>query len=397
VPPAPPEPTLACPSCGTVIRLTEQLAAPVLERARAEMAARETAIAEREQALVRARAAQAAEIEARAQARAAALAAEREAAMAARLAAQEEKLAAAQAAQAEHIRLARALEEERRELALTIERQVAERLGAEQARARAAAEEALRLQLGEKDQRIEAMKAQIDALKRRAEQGSQQLQGEVMELDLETRLRARFPADLIEPVPKGEAGADLVQRVVGPAGMPCGAILWETKRRKNWSEGWLAKLRDDQRALGAEVAILVSEALPTGLGSFDLVDGIWVAAPAAALPLAGALRQGLVALAAAGLAREGQATKMELVYGYLTGPRFRHRIEAVVEKIRDMHEDLARERKAMTRLWAKREAQIEGVIAATVGMYGDLQGIAGKAIREIEGLDLPLLGEPGEG
>ena len=186
----------------------------------------------------------------------------------------------------------------------------------------------------------------------------------------------------------------MVQRVLGPGGAACGAILWEGKRTRNWSDGWLAKLRADQRALGAELAILVSEALPKGIERFGAVDGIWVSDWKSALPLALALRAGLIEIALARTARDGQATKMELVYGYLTGPRFRHRIAAIVERVTDMKADLDRERKATQRLWAKREAQIQGVIAATVGMYGDVQGIAGKALQEIEGLELPLLDPP---
>jgi len=87
---------------------------------------------------------------------------------------------------------------------------------------------------------------------------------------------------------------------------------------------------------------------------------------------------------------------MEMVYSYLTGPRFKHRVEAIVEKFSEMKLDLDRERKTMTRLWAKREEQLLGVIASTAGMYGDLQGIAGKTMQEIEGLELPMLDGPQE-
>jgi hypothetical protein len=244
------------------------------------------------------------------------------------------------------------------------------------------------------------MQRQIEELKRKAEQGSQQLQGEVLELELEATLRAHFPRDVIEPVGKGEFGGDVLQRVIGPAGQPCGTILWETKRTKNWSDGWLAKLRGDQRAAGAELAVLVSKALPKGVDTFGYVDTIWVTDFPVIVPLAIALRQSLIEIAGARKAQAGQATKMELVYQYLTGAKFRHRVEAIVEKFSDMQGDLDRERKAMTRLWAKREAQIQGVIESTVGMYGDLQGIAGKAFQEIEGLAIPLLethGAPQDG
>jgi hypothetical protein len=138
----------------------------------------------------------------------------------------------------------------------------------------------------------------------------------------------------------------------------------------------------------------VSHALPKGLQSFDSIDGVWVTEPRRAMPVAIALRESLIALSAARLAGEGQQTKMELVYQYLTGPRFRHRIEVVVERLTEMQPDLDRERKAMMRLWAKREEQIRGVVENIAGLYGDLQGIAGRTLQEIEGLEVPMLDGP---
>jgi hypothetical protein len=135
----------------------------------------------------------------------------------------------------------------------------------------------------------------------------------------------------------------------------------------------------------------VTQVLPKGVEAFDFIDGVWVTESRCAIPVAIALRQSLVELATARQAGEGQKTKMELVYQYLTGPRFRHRVEAIVEKFEDMQSDLDKERKTMTRLWAKREEQIKGVIETTVGMYGDLQGIAGRTMQEIEGLETRLL------
>jgi hypothetical protein len=238
------------------------------------------------------------------------------------------------------------------------------------------------------------MQRQIEDLKRKAEQGSQQLQGEVQELELEELLRSKFPMDSVEPVAKGEFGGDVLHRVFGPTGKPCGTILWEIKRTRNWSDAWLPKLRSDQRSAKAEVALIVSHALPKGVETFDFIDGVWVTSLRCAMPVAIALRESLIGLSAARQAGEGQMSKMELVYQYLTGPRFRHRVEAIVEKFSEMHADLERERKAMTRLWAKREEQIRGVIESTAGMYGDLQGIAGQTLQEIEGLELQLLDGP---
>jgi hypothetical protein len=308
----------------------------------------------------------------------------------------DEKLAEAQAAQAEVLRKSRELDDAKRELALTVEKEVGAKLDDVRDRARREAEGDLGLKVRERDEQIAGMQRQIEDLRRRAEQGSQQLQGEVQEQELEAVLRARFPRDLFEPVGKGEFGGDLIQRIIGPGEQVCGTILWEAKRTKNWSDGWLPKLREDKRVAKADLALIISHALPKGLDGFDLLEGVWVAEPRCAVPVAVALRESMIALAGARAASEGQQTKMELVYRYLTGPRFRHRIEAMLERFDEMQTDLDRERKAMTRLWAKREEQIAGMLGAAAGLYGDLQGIAGRSLGEIEGLTLPLLGGPDE-
>ena len=150
-----------------------------------------------------------------------------------------------------------------------------------------------------------SMQRQIEELKRKAEQGSQQLQGEAQELELETTLRQKFPFDLIEPVGKGEFGGDLVHRVAGPSGQVCGTILWEAKRTKTWSDGWLAKLRDDKRTAKADLALIVSHALPKGLEHFDHIEGVWVTSPKCVIPVAVALRQSLIELGAARTAGRG--------------------------------------------------------------------------------------------
>jgi len=419
------EPTIICPNCRTEIKLTESLAAPLIESTRkqyeqriaqkeSEVAKRETAVREQQAALAKARESIDEQVAARLRTARGEIAAEeaRKARMAlstdleqkAReladlqdvLKQRDVKLAEAQKAQAELIRKQRELDDARREMDLTIERRVQASLSAARDQARKEAEESLRLKVAEKEQTIVSMQRQIEELKRRAEQGSQQLQGEVQELELEAMLREKFPRDAIQPVPKGEHGGDVLQRVVGPLGQPCGTMLWESKRTKNWSDGWLAKLREDQRAAKAELAVIVSQALPKDVESFNLIDGVWVTSYRCALPVAVALRQSLIELSAARTAGEGQQTKMELVYQYLTGPRFRQRVQAIVEKFSDMQDDLDKERKTMTRLWAKREEQIRGVLEATAGMYGDLQGIAGRTLQEIEGLEMKLLaGEAG--
>jgi hypothetical protein len=196
-------------------------------------------------------------------------------------------------------------------------------------------------------------------------------------------------------VPKGEFGGDVLQQVLGTLNQNCGTIIWEFKRTKNWSDGWLPKLRQDQRAAKAEFAVLVTETLPKGVETFELIDGVWVVGSRLILPVAAALRHCLQELSAARNATTGQQSKMEMVYQYLTGPRFRMRVQAVVEKLSEMQEDLDKERRFFTKSWAKREEQIRGAVDSTAGMYGDLQGIAGKTLQEIDGLGEPPLLDAG--
>jgi hypothetical protein len=417
------EPTIICPNCKTEIKLTESLAAPLIESTRRDyeqrLAFKDTDIAKKEETLREREAAVSKAMQAIDDQVAEKLLLERvrivaEESKKAKLALQtdidqkarelaelqdlltqrEGKLAEAQKVQADLIRQKRELDDAKRELELTVEKRVQDGLSITREQAKKEPEEGLKLKVMEREQTIASMQTQIEELKRRAEQGSQQLQGEVQELELEAVLRTKFLRDTIEPVPKGEFGGDALQRVIGPLGQQCGTILWESKRTKNWSDGWLAKLRDDQRTAKAEIAVIVSQTLPKGVESFDLIEGVWVTESRCALPVATALRQSLIELSGSRLASEGQQTKTEMVYQYLTGPRFRHRIEAIVEKFTDMQSDLERERKTMTRLWAKREEQIRGVIESTAGMYGDLQGIAGRTLQEIEGLGIPLLDTP---
>jgi hypothetical protein len=414
------EPVITCPNCKQEIKLTDSLAAPLLEVTRREyenklatkdqeIARREAAVREQQQAIARAEK----EVEdqiaigirqerkkiAAEEAKRARLLVSDEidrktkevAGLEAALRAKDGKLAEAQKAQAELIRKQRELDDAKRELDLTIETRVQQSLATVRDKAKREADEELKLKVAEKEETIAGMQRQIEVLKRKAEQGLQQLQGEVQELELESLLSAKFPSDIVDPVPKGEYGGDVLQQVISPAGRLCGTLLWESKRTKNWSETWLMKLRDDQRAAKADFALLVSRALPKGIDSFDLVDGVWVTEPRCAIPIAIAIRQSLIEVAVVRQANEGQHTKMGMVYQYLTGPRFRGHIEAVVEKFTEMEDDLRKERRTMTRLWAKREEQIRGVIESTASMYGDLQGIAGKSLNEIEGLEIAML------
>ncbi len=250
-------------------------------------------------------------------------------------------------------------------------------------------EETNRLKNAEKDKQLDDMKRQIDELKRKAEQGSQQMQGEVLELELEESLKEEFPFDVIEPVAKGVKGGDIIQTVKTQSGRICGKILWETKRTKNWSESWIQKLKDDQRDAKADLAILASESLPKGLQHFRLISGVWVTDILSAVSLALALRVVLIQVARERVTQVGKKEKMELAYNYLTGQEFRNRVEAIVESFTTMKVDLEAERRAMLKIWAKREKQIERVISNAAGMHGDLQEIAGSSLPAIKMLELP--------
>jgi hypothetical protein len=320
------EPTIICPNCKTEIKLTESLAAPLLAATKldfdkrlaqkdADIATRESTLREREAALAKAKEAVDDQVAEKLKQERAKIVAE-EAKKAKQLAAddieqkskeikelnevlkqRDEKLAEAQKAQADLIRKQRELDDAKREVELTVEKRIQEGLAATRDQARREVEEQQRLKFAEKDQIMLAMHKQIEELKRRAEQGSQQLQGEVQELELENLLRTKFPFDTIEPVPKGEFGGDALQRVVSANGQPSGTILWESKRTKNWSDGWLVKLREDQRTAKAEIAVLVSQVLPKGVESFDVIDGVWVSSPRTAMPVAVVLRQSMMEIA----------------------------------------------------------------------------------------------------
>lgn len=386
--------TVKCPNCKSDIKLTESLAAPFVETLKVQyeekMAAKEASFANERENI------------SKEEAKKARRALDLEIAgktneineLNELLKTRDEKLKAAQDAQAELLRKTRELDDAKREMELTIEKSVQEKLLNEREKAKKEVEEELTLKVKEKELTISSMAKQIEDLKRKAEQGSQQLQGEVQEIAIEEMLKSKFPTDKIDPVPKGEHGGDALHRVIGQNSKPCGTILWESKRTKNWSDGWISKVKEDLRAAKGDVAIIVTRALPKEIDSFDLVEGVWITSPRHALPVAIALRQTLVEVQMARQSKEGQASKMEMTYMYLTGPHFRQRVQTIVEKFSEMHEDLHKEKKSMTKIWAKREAQIRTVIDATAGMYGDLQGIAGKTLQEIEGLSLEQIEGP---
>lgn len=234
----------------------------------------------------------------------------------------------------------------------------------------------------------DAMKVN-DELKRKLQQGSQQTQGEVQELEIEELLKREFTRDEIIPVGKGENGADITQKVFDNFGHHCGTIVWESKHTKAWTDSWIPKLKDDQRNLKAEIAVIVTTVLPKDMKNFGQKDGIWITDFTSFLGLALALRTNLLQLTSLKLANVGKNEKMEVLFNYLTGTGFNQRVEAIVEAFRGLRIDLQKEKDSYTKIWAKRESQINRVIENTIGMYGDLEDLTGQALPKIESLELP--------
>lgn len=243
------------------------------------------------------------------------------------------------------------------------------------------------LKLLEREETIAGLKKQIDELKRRAEVGSQQLQGEVQELDLESFLQEHFIYDELRPVPKGIRGADVLQKISTKNETDCGSILWESKRTKNWSEGWITKLKEDQREAKADIAVIVSDILPKDVSNAGFRNGVWITNRASLHGLAMALRKILTEVAFTKLAAEGKDEKIELLFRYLTGPEFRQRVEAMIETFVAMKQDLDKEKRATIARWGKQEKQIEKIVAVTAGMHGDLRGLIGSSMQSIPALE----------
>ncbi len=259
---------------------------------------------------------------------------------------------------------------------------------------RATADELLerhRLLDAEKEKRMSDMMRTIEELQQKANQGSQQLQGEVLELELENELRLSFPMDEILPVPKGVNGADIIQKVRDNQGRVCGTIVWESKRTKAWGGDWAQKLKEDMMRVKGDVAILVSIALPEGVKNFGHKDGIYVTTFDCFMSLAMLMRKTLMDHNSVKLSVVGKNEKMEMVYNYFLSSEFRQRVETISEAFSSMKLDLDNEKKVMAKIWAKREKEIERVVTNTVSMHGELQGLIGTALPTVDSLEVDSL------
>jgi hypothetical protein len=282
----------------------------------------------------------------------------------------------------------RDLEEREKTLALDVEKKLAAGIDEAQQKAIKSFQEAQQLKDAAYEKKIADMAKAVDEAKRKAEQGSMQTQGEVAELTLEDALSSAFRYDEIDPVGKGIRGADVIQTVKDKSLKACGKIIWEVKNTKVWSQGWIQKLKDDQVTSGAEIAIIVTEAMPADLKDFGMVENVWVTTKTLAIPLAGALRDSLANLTYARNSAEGMSEKMKFLHKYIVGPEFRQKVEGIIQTFSGMKAQLDKEKRAMTRLWKEREKQIDRVVENTSGMYGDFRGVIGADLKEISALEL---------
>lgn len=250
------------------------------------------------------------------------------------------------------------------------------------------ADERYHLKIAEQEKKLADTQKALEDAQRKAAQGSQQNQGEVLELDLENRLRDEFPYDEITEIKKGQRGADIVQTVRNQMAVACGTILWETKNGK-WQPAWVAKFKADIREANANIGVIVSQETPTDVGDMKHLEGnVWVVTPRLASRLAVALRATVLQVDAANKMAAGKDAKMEALYQFLVGPEFRHRVEAIVENYSLLQTEIEKEKRAAALRWAHQEKAIRAVIDNTIGMYGDLQGITNRALPVIKTLEL---------
>lgn len=284
----------------------------------------------------------------------------------------------------------RELEDKEKRMELEVQRKLDEERKKVEEIVRKTVGEEERMKMLEKDKQMEMLKRQIEELRRKSEQGSMQIQGEVQEEDLRNIIKSNFIYDVVEDVPTGLNGADLVQTVKSPMGQKAGIILWESKNTKTWSDGWIKKLKDDQIKTKADICILVSQALPEGISSFGVINGVWVSDYATFLPLTHALRLQLLQIYQIKSSMEGRDEKMNVLYKYLSGPQFKNRIENIVNTFTTMKEDLEKEKRLIKKNWAKREMELERIIDNTIGMHGDLQGIMGASLPTVKSLEIDI-------
>jgi hypothetical protein len=282
----------------------------------------------------------------------------------------------------------REIEEAREKFELEKQRQLDEERGKIRAEAERAVLEKEKYKIIEYEKKISDMQKSLEDAQRKGSQASQQLQGEVQELDLELTLRKLYPYDDIGEVKKGENGADIRQIVKTEKGTVCGKILWESKRTKAWSDGWVSKLKEDQRRDGAQLSAIVTQAMPGNITeNIGNVGGVWVLYPEALAPLSALLRKNLIDVAREKVVAAHKQTTAESLYDYVTSSTFNQNVERIVGIYLEMKAQIAKEEASATRSYKQRNMQVDMLLSGMTGIYGEMQGIAGTSLQPISLLE----------
>jgi hypothetical protein len=403
---------ISCPDCGASIPLTETISHQIEERLRQEyetgsrqteaaftaaLAAKDAEIAGKDAEIEAKVQSARAELEAAAQLRADEVVATNVRELSERVESQGVRIAEAQERELALLASKRELEERQASFDLEIARKLDDERATLISGTTERLEEEFKLKLRERDLKLEQMNKHIEELRASADQKRSGLQGEVLERELENILRETFPSDLITPVKAGARGADVLQRVRSSRGLDCGAILWESKNTKHWNNGWVEKLKDDQRAEKADMAIIVSSVLPDAVHGAAVHDGVWICDFIAATTFATALRLALIEVAQSRVVDANKSLTAEALYEYLCGKDFQHRFTTGVQAVVVMKQELDTEKRATQRTWAKREKQIERLLNNSAGIFGELQAIVGDALSPVPVLELPVTTEDESG
>lgn len=300
-----------------------------------------------------------------------------------------EKLKELNKSKAEIERLKREKDELKESIEADAQKLLNEKLIEEKEKIRKSEQDKNELAVRELEKKLGDQKKLMEEMQRKHEQGSMQMQGEVQELAIEEWLSNNFPLDSITEIKKGARGADCLQTVNTRTKQNCGTIYYESKRTKDFQKTWIEKFKEDIREKGADIGVLVTDVMPSDMERMGLKEGIWICTYEEFKGLCFALRQSIIQISTALVSQENKGDKMSMLYDFLTSNEFRLQIEAIVEGFTQMKEDLESEKRAMQRIWKTRDKQIDKVVTNTISMYGSIKGIAGKAIGNIQALELP--------
>ncbi|WP_231246118.1 DUF2130 domain-containing protein [Helicobacter pylori] len=295
--------------------------------------------------------------------------------------------------EAEIERLKRENNEAESRLKAENEKKLNEKLEMERGRIEKALHEKNELKFKQQEEQLEMLRNELKNAQRKAELSSQQFQGEVQELAIEEFLRQKFPLDCIEEIKKGQRGGDCIQVVHTREFQNCGKIYYESKRTKEFQKAWVEKLKSDMREIGADVGVIVSEALPKEMERMGLFEGVWVCSFEEFKGLSAVLREGVIQVSLAKKSQENKGDKVNLLYHYLTSSEFSMQVNAIIEGFEQLRADLEKEKNAMARIWKSREKQMEKVFEGTINMYGSIKGIMGNTIGQVKALELGYDGE----